>query len=330
MQKNPLARLEQLVTLSGSEPETADTFTVSESSSPAGRWWHRLIQTAVQQDCSDILIESQGVHHKVCLRVAGTWRKHPVLVDKDSIGFIQLQAGMDPSESSGPQDGRLTWAVNGSLLLLRLSVIPSLNGKSLVLRLLNPQTPLMRPAELGLTADLFHQWSALFKSRPGLYLFTGPTGAGKTTSLHSLLRSQDLENYKVMTVEDPIEYLLEGAVQTAVNAEAGQTFATIARSFLRHDPDIIVIGEIRDQETAAVAVNAALSGHRVCATLHCPEPSAAPLRLEQLGVKTWLLSECLQGILGQRLQTVDGQRKATFDWLPAERLFLGNTVHPVA
>jgi type II secretory ATPase GspE/PulE/Tfp pilus assembly ATPase PilB-like protein len=200
-----------------------------------------------------------------------------------------------------PQDGRIRARLEDRELDLRVSTLPSLHGESVVLRLLDRGG---RPAgldELGMDPETLAGFAALARRPHGIVLVTGPTGSGKTTTLHAALGLRDATTEKIVTVEDPIEYQLAGVIQVPVNVKAGSTFAAVLRGVLRQDPDVVMVGEMRDQETAGIAVRAALTGHLVVATLHTNDAVSAIPRLSDLGVEDYLVASTLEGVLAQRL-----------------------------
>jgi type II secretory ATPase GspE/PulE/Tfp pilus assembly ATPase PilB-like protein len=221
-----------------------------------------------------------------------------------------LLANLDIAERRVPQDGRIRVRLDDRELDLRVSTLPALHGESVVLRLLDRGG---RPAgldQLGMDAETYRSFSALAQRPHGIVLVTGPTGSGKTTTLHAALRLRDATQEKIVTVEDPIEYQLPGVIQIPVNAKAGATFATVLRGVLRHDPDVVMVGEMRDHETASIAVRAALTGHLVFSTLHTNDALSAIARLSDLGVEEYLVASTVEGVLAQRLVRRGSWRRA--------------------
>src|SRR5215472_14612328 len=210
-------------------------------------------------------------------------------------------AKLDIAERRLPQDGRIKLAVRGQEVDFRVSTIPSLHGESVVLRILDRSAIELRFERLGLAAELQARLQRLLELPNGIVLVTGPTGSGKTTTLYTALTGLNDVSRKVMTVEDPVEYQLGGIMQIQVKPQIGLNFAALLRSILRQDPDIIMIGEIRDLETAQIAVQAALTGHLVLSTLHTNSAAATILRLRDMGVEDYLLTATINGVLAQRL-----------------------------
>jgi type II secretory ATPase GspE/PulE/Tfp pilus assembly ATPase PilB-like protein len=271
---------------------------------PVIRYVSLLLRDAHGASASDIHLESTRDGLRVRFRVDG------VLSDADPpprelaqavVSRVKLLANLDIAERRVPQDGRIRVRLEDRELDLRVSTLPALHGESVVLRLLDRGG---RPAgldQLGMDAETYGAFSALAQRPHGIVLVTGPTGSGKTTTLHAALGLRDATSEKIVTVEDPIEYQLAGVIQIPVNAKAGATFATVLRGVLRHDPDVVMVGEMRDQETASIAVRAALTGHLVFSTLHTNDALSAIARLSDLGVEEYLVASTVEGVLAQRL-----------------------------
>ena len=259
---------------------------------------------AVQSRASDIHIEPYEHEYRVRLRVDGvlqSWRNGP-RAEFDAVSSrIKLLSGMDIGERRLPQDGRQAVRVGGRELDMRVSALPAAWGESIVLRLLGKTTKLPELTELGLETGQADQLLRLSETPNGILLVSGPTGSGKTTTIYRLLVHLNDGVRKIITVEDPVELDLPGVVQVQVRADIGLTFASGLRSILRQDPDVILVGEIRDAETARIAVQAALTGHLVISTVHTNTALAAVSRLVDLGVEPYLLADVLRGVVGQRL-----------------------------
>lgn len=263
-----------------------------------------LLSQAIDRRASDIHIEPADGSFVARVRVDGVMRELQSFgADKfdATVCRIKILSQLDIAERRMPQDGRMTARVHGEIFDVRISILPGVHGESVVLRLLRQERPSYQLGDLGMLDDhaaMFQRWIA---SADGIVLITGPTGSGKTTTLYTAL---DLGNdglKKIITVEDPVEYKLKGITQLQANADIGYTFAAALRSILRHDPDVILIGEIRDQETAGIAVQAALTGHLVFSTLHTNSAAGAITRLADMGVERFLLASSLRGIVAQRL-----------------------------
>lgn len=272
---------------------------------PVIRYVNALIRDAVEAQASDIHLESErGGGLAVRLRRDG------ILIPSSAPGAtmpqavisrIKLLAELDTAERRKPQDGRIRVRLESRDLDLRVSTVPTLHGESVVVRLLDQGG---RPADLGalgMDRETFDQMSALTARPNGMILVTGPTGSGKTTTLYSALVRRNAEREKIITVEDPIEYQLPGVAQVPVHQRAGVTFGTILRSILRQDPDVIMVGEMRDALTAEVAIQAAMTGHLVFSTLHTNDAVSAIPRLRDLDVPEYLVAATLEGVLAQRL-----------------------------
>jgi general secretion pathway protein E len=213
----------------------------------------------------------------------------------------KIMAKLNIAERRLPQDGRIRLAVRGKEIDFRVSTTPSIHGESVVLRILDRGSLALDFAALGFDAGLLTQFRAVLNRPHGIVLVTGPTGSGKTTTLYTALTELNSPDSKILTVEDPVEYLLDGINQVQVQPQIGLTFATALRSFLRQDPDIMMIGEIRDLETAQIAVQAALTGHLVLSTVHTNDAASAMTRLMDMGIEDYLLTSTINGVLGQRL-----------------------------
>ncbi|MFN5512591.1 MAG: type II secretion system ATPase GspE [Burkholderiales bacterium] len=276
----------------------------TEDDAPIIRMINALLTQAARDGASDIHIEAFENVSAVRFRVDGTLRDvvrprrelHAALVSR-----IKIMASLDIAEKRLPQDGRITLRIGGRPVDVRVSTLPTGHGERVVLRLLEKQAGRLDLARLGMAPDTLQMFDRLVHQPHGIVLVTGPTGSGKTTTLYAALNRIDHDTVNVMTVEDPIEYDLDGIGQTQVNARIDMTFAKALRAILRQDPDVIMIGEIRDLETAQIAVQASLTGHLVLATLHTNDAVSAVTRLIDMGVEPFLLSSSLLGIGAQRL-----------------------------
>jgi general secretion pathway protein E len=276
----------------------------TEDDAPIIRMINALLTQAARDGASDIHIEPFESYSLVRFRVDGALRDvvrpkrelHAALVSR-----IKIMASLDIAEKRLPQDGRITLRIGGRPVDVRVSTLPTGHGERAVLRLLEKEAGRLDLGKLGMAAGTLSAFDRLVRQPHGIVLVTGPTGSGKTTTLYSALNRIDSSTVNVMTVEDPIEYDLEGIGQTQVNARIDMTFAKALRSILRQDPDVIMIGEIRDLETAQIAVQASLTGHLVLATLHTNDAVSAVTRLIDMGVEPFLLSSSLLGIGAQRL-----------------------------
>ncbi|WP_439517832.1 type II secretion system ATPase GspE [Hydrogenophaga sp.] len=277
--------------------ETADD-------APIIRMLNALLTQAARDGASDIHIEPYERHSSVRFRVDGTLREvvqpnralHAALISR-----LKIMAELDISEKRLPQDGRISLRIGTRAVDVRVSTLPSAHGERAVLRLLDKSESKLSLEAVGMQGDVLDRFRQLIGQPHGIILVTGPTGSGKTTTLYAALQRLDANTQNIMTVEDPIEYELPGVGQTQVNARIDLDFAKALRAILRQDPDVIMIGEIRDFETAQIAIQASLTGHLVLATLHTNDAPSAVTRLTDMGVEPFLLSSSLLGVLAQRL-----------------------------
>jgi len=276
----------------------------TQNDAPLIRLINALFTQALRDGASDIHIDPFETRSVVRLRIDGTLRDlieparalHAAIVSR-----IKIMAQLDIAEKRLPQDGRITLRVAGRLIDVRVSTIPTGHGERVVLRLLDKQAARLDLSRLGMDDRTLAHVDRLIREPHGIVLVTGPTGSGKTTTLYAALSRLDAKSLNIMTVEDPIEYDLEGISQTPINTRIEMTFARALRTILRQDPDVIMIGEIRDLETAQIAVQASLTGHLVFATLHTNDALSAVTRLVDMGVEPFLLASSLIGVVAQRL-----------------------------
>ncbi|MBK8073190.1 MAG: type II secretion system ATPase GspE [Ramlibacter sp.] len=284
-------------------PAVEDLLEASDDA-PIIRMLNALLTQAARDGASDIHIEPYERHSSVRFRVDGTLREvvqpnralHAALISR-----LKIMAELDIAEKRLPQDGRISLRIGTRAVDVRVSTLPSAHGERAVLRLLDKSEAKLSLESVGMHGDLLVRFQQLIAQPHGIILVTGPTGSGKTTTLYAALQRLDASHSNIMTVEDPIEYELAGIGQTQVNARIDLTFAKALRAILRQDPDIIMIGEIRDYETAQIAIQASLTGHLVLATLHTNDSASAVTRLTDMGVEPFLLSSSLLGVLAQRL-----------------------------
>ncbi|MDQ7819455.1 MAG: ATPase, T2SS/T4P/T4SS family [Armatimonadota bacterium] len=274
---------------------------------PVVRLVNRLIEEAVRKRASDIHIEPQERHIRIRYRIDGvllTRGTLPEYVHAQVVSRIKIMANMDIAERRVPQDGSFQTRVDGRPIDVRVSTIPAFYGEKAVLRLLDKSAPIYDLDKLGLSAANIARLRRIIRRPQGIFLLTGPTGSGKTTTLYAILNELNSEQVNIVTVEDPVEYQIAGITQMQVNPRAGVTFASALRHFLRQDPDIIMVGEIRDLETARIAVQAALTGHLVLSTLHTNDAPGAITRLLDMGIEPYLVASALEGVAAQRLVRV--------------------------
>ena len=266
-----------------------------------------LFQEAVNKKASDIHIEPYEKDLEIRLRVDGIMHKiltPPKIAQEALISRIKVMAGLDIAEKRLPQDGRIRLLVASKDVDVRVSIIPTIHGERVVLRLLDRGKTLLGLRDIGLDNEEATRLESVVDTTHGMFLVTGPTGSGKTTTLYALIQQLRDEKKNIMTVENPVEYEIKGIAQMQVKPHIGLTFATGLRAILRQDPDCILVGEIRDPETAQTAIQASLTGHVVFSTLHTNSASSTIIRLMDLDVEPYLVSSCLLGILAQRLVRV--------------------------
>ncbi len=284
-------------------PEITDLLE-AEDDAPIVRLINALLTQALRANASDIHIEQYESRSVVRFRIDGALQ--PVIEPQRQlhaaiVSRIKIMANLDIAEKRLPQDGRIALRVAGRPVDVRVSTLPAGHGERVVLRLLDKQAARLDLDALGMGAETLRALDTLIHEPHGIVLVTGPTGSGKTTTLYAALSRLDRSVHNMMTVEDPIEYELDGVSQTQVNARIEMSFARALRAILRQDPDIIMIGEIRDLETAQIAVQASLTGHLVLATLHTNDAAGAVTRLIDMGIEPFLLASSLLGVMAQRL-----------------------------
>jgi len=284
-------------------PKTEDLLD-SASDAPIIRLINGLIAEAVRMGASDVHVEPFEEKVAVRFRVDGVLRETVSLSARLApplISRIKVMARLDIAEKRVPQDGRLTLTLAGKGVDVRVSTLPSRYGERVVLRLLDKESALFSMEQLGMADRQLDDFKKALAQPNGVVLVTGPTGAGKTTTLYAGLNLLNDQTRNILTVEDPVEYAVEGVGQTQVNAKVGMTFAAGLRAILRQDPDVVMVGEIRDRETAEIAVQASLTGHLVLSTVHTNSAVAAITRLRDMGVESYLLASTLSAIVAQRL-----------------------------
>lgn len=283
--------------------ETADLL-ASEDDAPVIRLINSLIAEAVKTKASDIHLEPFENRLSVRLRVDGVLSEIASLAARMApyiVSRIKVMARLDIAEKRIPQDGRISLKLGERTFDVRVSTLPSRHGERVVLRLLDTASAHLSLVDLGMSEDVFARMNDLLMEPNGILLVTGPTGSGKTTTLYAGLTLLNDRSKNIMTVEDPVEYALDGVSQTQVNSKVGMTFASGLRAILRQDPDVVMVGEIRDMETAEMAIQASLTGHLVFSTVHTNSAVAAITRLRDMGVEPFLLASTVKGILAQRL-----------------------------
>ena len=276
----------------------------SEESAPIIKFVNSLFYQAIKKKSSDIHIEMSEFRGEVRYRIDGVLIKH-IELDKNImllvISRIKVISNLDISEKRIPQDGRTQIKISGKTLDIRVSILPTFYGERVVMRILMQSDQILELPQLGFNESIIKKLEELVQNSYGMILVTGPTGSGKSTTLHSLLHKVASEEKNIITVEDPVEYKSNKFSQIQVNEKVGLTFASGLRSILRQDPDIIMVGEIRDKETASIAVQSALTGHLLFSTLHTNRAPSAVIRLIDMGVDRFLISSSLLAVLAQRL-----------------------------
>jgi type II secretory ATPase GspE/PulE/Tfp pilus assembly ATPase PilB-like protein len=304
--------------------EDLDLSTSKASERPIIKLVDHIIAEGIQQRASDVHLESQEQGAVVTYRIDGVLRQAMVLpkaVGVPLVSRIKIMSALDIADRLRPQDGRARVSVNGVRVDLRVSTLPASTGEKVVIRILDSRATVLSLEGLGLGPKEFERITQLINLREGIVLVTGPTGSGKTTTLYSALRSVQTRGVNIVTVEDPVEYKLNGVVQVQVNERAGLTFAAALRSILRQDPDVVLVGEIRDHETASIATQASLTGHLVLSTLHTIDAASAVARLIDIGVEPFKIAAALKGVVAQRLlRRLCPNCKAEVTDAPPERL----------
>ncbi|MGI8698406.1 MAG: GspE/PulE family protein, partial [Mycobacteriales bacterium] len=303
---------------------------------PIVKWVNLLISQAIADRASDIHIEPGERDLRVRFRIDGVLHevmRSPRTIQAGVISRLKIMSDIDIAERRIPQDGRLSVAANGKKIDLRVATLPTVWGEKVVLRILDNSTALMTLAQLGFRDVNYTRYAESFTKPYGMILVTGPTGSGKSTTLYATLNIVSTPEKNVITVEDPVEYRIPGINQVQTHARAGLSFASALRSILRSDPDVVLVGEIRDHETARIAIEAALTGHLVLSTLHTNDAPSAITRLVEMGIEPFLVGSALDAVLAQRLArrlcerckeayspTAEALRQARFPWQPGEGL----------
>jgi general secretion pathway protein E len=289
------------------EEDSLDDLRMLANQAPVIKLVNLLILEAVRARASDIHLEVDRDNLRVRYRIDGVLQeisRPPRQYHAAAISRIKIMAGLNIAERRLSQDGRIRLRLSDRELDLRVSITPSLHGEGVVLRILDRGSAVRDLADLGMPARLLTDFARLTEQPHGIVLATGPTGSGKTTTLYGAISRVNQPGVKIVTVEDPVEYQVEGVTQIPVNPKIGLTFAAVLRSILRHDPDIIMVGEMRDRETAEIAIQAALTGHLVFSTLHTNDAAAGVTRMVDMGIEPYLVAATVLGILAQRLVRV--------------------------
>jgi MSHA biogenesis protein MshE len=314
--------------LGDNEIDIAELSTGADSAdAPIIKLIQSMFTDAVQVKASDIHIEPEEFKLRIRQRVDGMLQEH--VIDGNSVSSalvtrLKLMSGLDISEKRLPQDGRFSIRVNAQALDVRVSTLPVQFGESVVMRLLDNSSNLMSLDELGMIPDIRKRFESMIRQPAGMVLVTGPTGSGKTTTLYSALNQVNHPSTKIITVEDPVEYRLDRINQVQINPVIGLDFSRVLRTILRQDPDVILVGEMRDQETVDIGLRAAMTGHLVFSTLHTVSAVATVSRLMEMGAPGYLLAAALNGIIAQRLiRRVCDNCKVNVELTPGQKAWLG-------
>ena len=284
--------------------DTNNEVDLEVDSAPIVRLVYTMIEQAVGQGASDIHVEPTEREVRIRYRVDGDlyqFQTIPRGAHASVVTRIKILAGINIAEKRVPQDGRFDQSVRGKVYNLRVSTLPTVFGEKVVMRILDKTNFLISKDNLGFSPGNMKRFDSLLKNAYGIILVTGPTGSGKTTTLYTMLSELNKETENIITIEDPVEYMIEGINQAQVNNKAGLTFASALRSFLRQDPDIIMVGEIRDHETAEIALRGAITGHLLLSTLHTNDAVSSIFRLIDMGVEPFMVAVSLVGVISQRL-----------------------------
>ena len=293
-----------------------------------------MIEQAVRQRASDIHIEPMETKVRIRYRIDGVLKEamvYSVSLLAAIVARIKIIGGMDIAEKRKPQDGRITMIVDRKEYDIRVSILPTVYGEKVVMRLTSKQALTKDKSELGFSEMELKKFDDILAHPHGIILVTGPTGSGKSTTLYTSLSELNTEDVNIITVEDPVEANIDGINQVGVNVKAGLTFSSALRSILRQDPDIIMIGEIRDNETAQIAVKAAITGHLVVSTLHTNSAASTISRLMDMGIESYLIADSMVGIIAQRLvrRLCPNCKRATLATDVDKKLMGINTREPV-
>ncbi|WP_238858815.1 ATPase, T2SS/T4P/T4SS family [Clostridium sp. YIM B02569] len=300
------------------------------NSAPAVKMVDYMFRNSVELKASDIHIEPFEHEIRIRYRIDGKLKTINTL-GIESLGplvtRIKIMAGLNIAEKRIPQDGRIMTNVDGKDIDLRVSVLPVVNGEKIVIRILNTGGSVLSKNKLGMSEENIKRLDRIIANPHGIVLVTGPTGSGKSTTLYSVLKELNSSDVNIITVEDPVEFTMNGVNQVNVNEKAGLTFASGLRSILRQDPDIVMVGEIRDEETAEIATRAAITGHLVLSTLHTNDAPSSIVRLIDMGIKPYLVSTSVMGVVAQRLvRRICDKCKVPYEANPYEKELLGQDI----
>ena len=282
----------------------ADLSVISGGSAPVVRMVGSVVERAVEEGASDIHLESQPEEMLVRYRIDGVLRTVaaiPSALSREVVSRIKVMAEMDIAERRVPQDGRVSLTAAGHRLDLRVVTVPTVHGEGVVIRILDTSNAMRKLSELGFAPDSLERFQSCYRRPYGAVLVSGPTGSGKSTTLYGALHNLNTGDRKIITVEDPVEYVMDGIIQCSIDAPAGRDFPNTLREVVRQDPDVIVVGEIRDRATAAIAIETALTGHKVFATFHTEDSIGSLVRLIDMNIEAFLISSTVVSVMAQRL-----------------------------
>ena len=313
------------------EPARPRTEEVTEDAqhqmAPTIRLVNSILERAAVERASDVHIEPHADEVLVRMRVDGKLRTMLTIPDelkRTVVSRLKIMGGMDIAESRVPQDGRTNVIIKGRSIDLRMSTLPALYGEKVVIRLLDKSAQLLNAHAIGLEGENLAKYNKLIASEHGMVLIVGPTGSGKSSTMYTMIRSLNTDEVNLVTLENPVEYDIDGVTQVQINEKTGMTFAEGLRAILRQDPDIIAVGEIRDSETAEIAIRSAITGHLVLSTVHTGDAVSAIDRLVDIGTAPYLLSDALNGVISQRLvRKICPQCKEEYEPSDEEKAALG-------
>jgi type IV pilus assembly protein PilB len=277
---------------------------MSVEDGPIVRLVNALLERAVDERASDLHVEPSSDRVRVRFRVDGVLHdtsETPLSVLRPIVSRVKVLGGLDIAQTRSPQDGRFSVTVHGRPIDVRVATLPTANGEAIVMRLLDRMRGVMDLGGLGLSETEMSRYEPAFRAPQGAVFVSGPTGSGKTSTLYATLSEINKPDRSIVSVEDPVEYRLDGIKQIQINSRAGVTFPTALRAILRADPDVVLIGEVRDAETAHIAAEASITGHLVFSTLHTTRASAVPMRLVDMGIEPYLVASSLTCVIAQRL-----------------------------
>jgi type IV pilus assembly protein PilB len=298
---NQILSVREQETDAKAERETTET---TEAEAPVVKLVNLIISKAVKDRAADVHIEPEENRMRIRYRIDGVMREEaapPKSMQAELVSRIKVAADLDVSEKRVPQDGRFGMNVDGHPIDLRVSTLPTIHGEKIVIRVLDRRSLQLTFADLGFDENVEQGWQSIIRKPEGLVLITGPTSSGKTSTLYTTLQTINSVEKNIITVEDPVEYSLPMIIQIQINEKAGLTFPSTLRAMLRQNPDVVMIGEIRDKETARMAIRSALTGHLVFSTMHTNDAPSAISRLLDMGIEPYLVASALRGVLAQRL-----------------------------